>query len=147
MFSFFTSYYNTDNREINPDNKIQNLGECSLCFETKNLHSYCEHHEFCLSCSKEWYNNSVFCPVCRKTCSNIFIKKYNYTLIDIDYDTFDTINYNNIKLLFDTWHKNRCIRRNHQFYIMKEGKKNKKLIMYCTVCNIEESFPYQNNSE
>ena len=61
----------------------------------------------------------------------------------IDFDTFEGLNHDKIGLLFEAWHKNRCIKNNHHFYIMKESKKReRKIILYCVNCNIEEGFPY-----
>lgn len=141
MFSFFTASFRNKEQEEKEDKSI--ISECSVCMEYKRLHNFCDDHIFCKECINTWKDTSIFCPVCRKVCSNMKYKKYNYNLIDIDFDTFEELNYNKIELLFEAWHKNRCIKNNHHFYIMKERKKRRnKLVLYCTNCNIEEVFPY-----
>ena len=143
MYSFFSSFLNKDNtlqREIKENGIVVN--ECSLCFDIKRLEKFCNVHAFCNECSTKWVIQNNFCPVCRKLCCNKKLMRYNFSVEDIEYEDLNVYNFD---LLFQAWHKQRCIRRNHCFIIKPYVKKDKvvknKIILLCKDCNIDEVFP------
>lgn len=145
MYSIFSLLKKNKKNDINNENntnKLELLQECSLCFENKKLHNFCNNHKFCINCCKNWFEKNSFCPVCRSLCSNKKFMKYNYTLQNVDYENLEMYNFD---LLFQCWHRQSCIRNKHSFIIRHFIKKNqkinpKKIILFCKQCNIEEDF-------
>tara|TARA_Y100000991_G_C21697178_1_gene232064 strand:+ start:43 stop:465 length:423 start_codon:yes stop_codon:yes gene_type:complete len=120
------------------------VNECPLCLDIKKLEKFCNLHRFCNECSKTWIKQNNFCPICRKICCNTNLIRYNFNVENIEYEDLNTYNFD---LLFQAWHKQRCIRRKHCFiikpYIRKKKVVKNKLVLLCKDCNIDEVFPFE----
>ncbi len=57
------------------EKRIEEIRECDICLEEKsNIITLC-NHQFCNNCLKDWLDNNVSCPMCRKKVS---YSLYNY---------------------------------------------------------------------
>ena len=44
---------------------LDNMSECSICYEHKKMLQTPCHHEYCYSCYQQWREKHNTCPVCR----------------------------------------------------------------------------------
>lgn len=109
--------------------------ECPICMEEKKLDLFClEGHEFCKKCCKDWMQKSNLCPFCRKNCVNKKYSKYNYELINLDYNYFKDY----AQMYFLLWHSPKCLKKFHKFVIYETT--TNKIVFCCKNCNIEQVF-------
>lgn len=126
-------------------NFLKEREECSICMENKVLHYFCNSHKFCHKCCRDWAKDNSKCPMCRQSCTNIDYIRYNYYLLDMSQDFFDT---NNLEKNFKKWHKQSCIRKKHLFSIRPDMDWfNKTTVFHCRDCNVEQAFIINDDSD
>ena len=129
MFNFIPSYIIN---YIEPDI----IEECNICFENKKLINFCENHKFCYKCCIEWLQKNYTCPVCKNLCNNKKLMKYNFELVNKNYEDINT---EILNLCFKKWHKTYCVNRKHKFFILLDKNSN-NIFFTCSSCNISQYF-------
>ena len=117
--------------------------ECIICFEEKKLKHFCENHKFCDKCCKDWIKKSSLCPVCRLHCINTKYYKYNFELKGNLKNELDNLFIVNLEYFFNKWHKEKCVKKKHKFFVRTtmDNTINKKIyLLHCTECNVEQEY-------
>lgn len=122
MFDFISDIFNEKN-------------ECSICLENKVLKQFCEIHDFCNQCNKNWIKQNIYCPLCRQRCVNRNYIEFNFELKNMEIFDFPKDYFDNY---FTLWHQRLCIRKKHKFHIRKHKD---EYVFMCLPCNIEQIFP------